>query len=151
MDHQEQPPIKPPGEHDSHKWVAYYCTVQRILGQQDKTDLNLAMRQAATACGLNGQHRTQDDTTPHQDLQSLVTTIWHDKRALLKDIWGEGGDLEASLRHAHLKPQTHEGEVFHLHSRLSKGFCDPCLGHDTIWRPGQGDEGICRQRKYVDK
>ena len=48
-------------------------------------------------------------------------------------------------------PQTHEIQVFHLHSRLSKGFCDPCLGHDTIWRPGQGDEGICRQRKYVDK
>ena len=40
------------------------------------------MRQAATACGLNGQHRTQDDTTPHQDLRSLVTTIWHDNRAL---------------------------------------------------------------------
>ena len=82
MDHEEQPPIKPPREHDTHKWVAYYRTVQRILGQQDKTDLNLAMRQAATACGLSGQHRTQDDTTAHQDLRSLVTTIWHDKRAL---------------------------------------------------------------------
>ena len=82
IDHGEHPPIKPPGEHDTHKWVAYYRTVQRILGQQDKTDLNLAMRQAATVCGLNGQHRTQDDTTPHQDLRSLVATIWHDKRAL---------------------------------------------------------------------
>ena len=82
MNHEEQPPIKPPGEHDTHKWVAYYRTVQRILGQEDKTDLNLAMRQAATACGLNGQHSRQDDTTPHQDLQSLVTTIWHDKRAV---------------------------------------------------------------------
>ena len=53
MDHEEQPPIKLPGEHDTHKWVAYYRTVQRILGHQDKADLNLAMRQAATACGLN--------------------------------------------------------------------------------------------------
>ena len=79
MDHEEQPPIQPPGEHDTHRWVAYYRTVQRILGQQDKTDLNLAMRQAATACGLSGQRRTQDDATPHQDLPSLVTTIWHDK------------------------------------------------------------------------
>ena len=35
MDHEEQPPIKQPGEHDTHKWVAYYRTVQRILGQQD--------------------------------------------------------------------------------------------------------------------
>ena len=53
MDHEEQPSIKPPEEHDGHKWIAYYRTVQRILGQQDETDLNLAMRQAATACGLN--------------------------------------------------------------------------------------------------
>ena len=65
MDHEEQPPIQP---HDTDRWVAYYRTVQRILGQQDKTDLNLAMRQAATACGLSGQRRTQDDATPHQDL-----------------------------------------------------------------------------------
>ena len=82
MDHEEHPPIRPPDEHDTHKSMAYYCTVQRILGQQDETDLNLAMRQAATACGLHGQHRTQDDTTPHQDLRSLVTAIWRHKQAL---------------------------------------------------------------------
>ena len=81
MDHEEQPPIRPPDEHDTRKWMAYYRTVQRILGQQDKTDLNLAMRQAATACGLHGQHRTQDDATPHQHLRSLVRAIWRDKRA----------------------------------------------------------------------
>ena len=70
---------------------------------------------------------------------------------LVKDIWGEGATSKLPLGMHTSNPQTHEGEVFHLHSRLSKGFCDPCLGHDTIWRPGQGDEGICRQRKYVDK
>ena len=48
-------------------------------------------------------------------------------------------------------PQTHEIQVFHSNSRLSKVFWNPCLGNDTIWRPGQGDEGICRQRKHVDK
>ena len=93
MDHEEQPPIKPPGEHDTHKWVAYYRMVQRILGQQYKADLNLAMRQAATACGLNGQYRTQDDTTPHQDLRSLITAIWHDKRALHTAVYSH--DLQA--------------------------------------------------------
>ena len=40
------------------------------------------MRQAATACGLHRRHRTHDDATPHQDLRSLVTAIWHDKRPL---------------------------------------------------------------------
>ena len=53
MDHDEQPPIRPPDEHDTHRWMAYYRMVQRILGQQDGADINLAMRQAATACGLH--------------------------------------------------------------------------------------------------
>ena len=52
------------------------------MGQQDKTDLNRAMRQAARACSLHGQRQTQDDATPHQDLQSLATAIWRDKLAL---------------------------------------------------------------------
>ena len=82
MDHEEQPPIRPPDEHHTHKRMAYYRTVQRILCQKDQTNLNLAMRQAATACGLHGQHGTQDDATPHQDLRSLVAAIWRDKRAL---------------------------------------------------------------------
>ena len=90
MDHEEQPPIKPPEEHDTRKWIAYYRTVQRILGQQSETDLNLAMRQAATACGLHRKQRTQDDTTPHQDLRSLVTAIWHDKRALHTAVHSHG-------------------------------------------------------------
>ena len=82
MDHEGHPPIRPPDEHNTHKWMAYYRTVQRILGQQDETDLNLPLRQAATACGLHGHHRIQDDATPHQDLPSLVTAIWRYKRAL---------------------------------------------------------------------
>ena len=82
MDHEEQPPIRPPEEHDTHKWIRPYRTVQRILGQQDETDLNLTMRQAATAYGLHAQHRTQVVASPHQDLRSLVTAIWQDKRAL---------------------------------------------------------------------
>ena len=70
---------------------------------------------------------------------------------VVKDIWGEGATSKLPFGMHTSNPQTHEGEVFHLHSRLSKGLCDPCLGHDTIWRPRQGDGGICRQRKYVDK
>ena len=93
MEHEQQPPISPPEEDDTQKWMAYYRTVQRILGQQDKTDPNLAMREATTACGLHGQHRTQDDATPHQDLRSLVTAIWRDKRALHRAVHSH--DLQA--------------------------------------------------------
>ena len=68
MDHEEQPRIRPPDEHDTHRWMAYYRTVQPILCQQDGTNLNLAMRQPATACSLHGKHRcARDDATPHQD------------------------------------------------------------------------------------
>ena len=95
MDHGEQQPIMPPEEHDTHKLMAYYRTVQRILGQQDETDLNLAVRQAAKACGLHGQHQLQDDTTPHEDLRSLVTAIWRDKRALHTAVHSH--DLKAQL------------------------------------------------------
>ena len=83
MDHDEQPPIRPPDKHDTPRWMAHYRRVQRILVQQNETDLNLAMQQAATACGIHGGHRcAQDDATPHQDLPSMVTAIWRDKRAL---------------------------------------------------------------------
>ena len=77
VDHDEQPPIRPPDEHDRHRWTAYHRTVQVILGQQDEKDINLAMRQAAAVCGLHGGQRyTQNRATPHQDLRSLVTAIW---------------------------------------------------------------------------
>ena len=120
MDHEEQPPIKPPGEHDTHKWVAYYRTVQRILGQQDKTDLNLAMRQAATACGLNGQHRTQDDTTPHQDLRSLVTTIWHDKRALHTAVHSHDLQAQHDTREIAARLDTTRRQLTEWHIRRAK-------------------------------
>ena len=72
-------------------------------------------------------------------------------RILLKHLGGRATSKLPFTACTTSNPQTHEIQVFHLHSRLSKGFCDPCLGHDTIWRPGQGDEGICRQRIHVDK
>ena len=47
--------------------MAYYLTVDRILGQQSDLDLNLAMRQAAVACGRHGGlHHERETTTPHR-------------------------------------------------------------------------------------
>ena len=120
MDHEEQPPIKPPGEHDTHKWVAYYRTVQRILGQQDETDPNLAMQQAATACGLNGQHRTQDDTTPHQDLRSLVRTIWHYKRALHTAVHSHDLQAQHDAQEIAARLDTKRRQLREWHMRRAK-------------------------------
>ena len=48
-------------------------------------------------------------------------------------------------------PQTHEIQDFLSNSGLSKEFCDPCLGHDTIWRPGQEMKVYVDNNKHVDK
>ena len=44
----------------------------------------------------------------------------------------------------HARPQSHEIQDFLSNLGFSKEFCDPCLGHDTIWRPGQ------EMKVYVD-
>ena len=83
MDQDTQPPIRSPEELDTPKWMAYYRTVDRILGHQRNLDLNLAMRQAAAECGLHGGvcHK-QETTTPHRGLRSMVNAMWCDKRDL---------------------------------------------------------------------
>ena len=45
----------------------------------------------------------------------------------------------------HAQPQTHEIQDANSNLGISKVFWNPCLGHDTIWRPGQEME------VYVDK
>ena len=78
-----QPPIVPPEEHNTPKWMAYYRTVDRILGQQRDPELNLAMRQAAAACGLHaGVPQEQEATTQRRGLHSMVNAIWCDKQDL---------------------------------------------------------------------
>ena len=120
MDHEEQPPIRPPDEHNTHKWMAYYRTVQRILGQQDETDLNLAMRQAATACGLHGQHRAQDDANLHQDLRSLVTAIWRDKRALHTAVHQHDLQTQHDAQEIAARLDTTRRQLRELHVRREK-------------------------------
>ena len=83
MDQDAQLPIRPPEEHDTPKWMTYYRTADRIPVHGRDPDLNLAMRQAATACGLHegGKHE-QETTTPPREVRSMVTAIWCDKRDL---------------------------------------------------------------------
>ena len=44
----------------------------------------------------------------------------------------------------HARPQSHEIQYFLSNLGFFKEFCDPCLGHDTIWRPRQ------EMKVYVD-
>ena len=120
MDHEEQPPIRPPDEHDTHRWIAYYRTVQRILGQQDETDLNLAMRQAATACSLYRQHRTQDDASPDQELRSLVTAIWRDKQALHTAVHSHDPQAQHDAQNIAARLDTTRRQLREWHVRRAK-------------------------------
>ena len=121
MDHDKQSTIRPPDEHDTHRWMAYYRTVKRILGQLDKADLNLAMRQAATACGLHEGHRcTQDNATPHQDLQSMVTAIWRDKRALHTAVDSHDPQAQHDAQNIAARLDTTSWQLREWHVRLAK-------------------------------
>ena len=61
-------------------------------------------------------------------------------RMLLKHL---GGGQPPSFPW-HARPQTHEIQDFLSNWGFSKEFCDPPLGHDTIWRRGQ------EMKVYVD-
>ena len=51
----------------------------------------------------------------------------------------------------HAQPQTHEIQDANSNLGISKVFWDPCLGHDTIWRPGQEMKVYVDNNKHVDK
>ena len=61
-----------------------------------------------------------------------------------------GGRATAKLPLA-CTTQTHEIQDFLSNLGFSKEFCDPCLGHDTIWPPGQEMKVHVDNNKLVDK
>ena len=145
MDHEEQPPIRSQDEHDTHRWMAYYRTVQSILGQQDETDLNLAMRQAATACGFHGAHWcAQDDATPHQDLRSLVTAIWRDKRALRTAVHSHDPQVHYDAQDIAARPDTTCRQLREWHVRRAKELAQEQQRYFQNPQP-------YKSLKYVDK
>ena len=63
-----------------------------------------------------------------------------------------GGQPRSFPSHARPQnPQTHEIKDFLSNLGLSKVFWDPCLGHDTIWRPGQEMKVYVDNNKHVEK
>ena len=66
---------------------------------------------------------------------------------LLKHL---GGGQPPSLPW-HAQPQTHEIQDANWNLGISKVFWNPCLGHDTIWRPGQEMKVYVDNNKHVDK
>ena len=121
MHHDKQPPIRPPDQQDTHRWMAYCRTVQRILDQQGKTDLNLAMRQAAMACALHGGHWcAQGDATPHQDLRSLDIAIWRDKRALHTAVHSHDSQAQHDAQDIAARLDTTRQQLREWHVRRAK-------------------------------
>ena len=120
-DPQEQPPIKPPDEHDTHKWMAYYLTVDGMVSQQAQLHLILAMRQVATECGLHGtsQHE-QEATTPHQNLRSLISAIWREKRGLHTTIHSQHPHTRQSAQRIAARSETTRQQLSAWHKRRAK-------------------------------
>ena len=78
------------------------------------------MRQAATACGLHRQHRTQDDATLYQDLWSLVTAIWRDKRELHTAVHSHDLQAEHDAQEFAARLDTTRRQLREWHVRRAK-------------------------------
>ena len=130
MDRDEKPPIRPPDEHNTYRRMACYRTVQHILGQQDETDLNLAMLQAGPACSLQGGRRcTQDNANPHQDLRSMVTAIWREKRALHTAIHSHDPQAQHDAQHIATQLDTTRRQLREWHLCLAKELAQEQQGY----------------------
>ena len=121
MDQDAQPPIRPAEEHNTLKWMAYYRTLDRILGHQSDRDLTLAMRQAAAACGLQGGGKhEQETTTQHRDLRSMVTAIWCDERDLHMAIHSPGTHTQQHTQSIAARLKTTRRRLREWHERRAK-------------------------------
>ena len=152
-DNDGQTPISPQHEDDTHRWTAYYRTVHRILGPQDDTELDLAMQQAAMACGFHrGQRYTQENCILHQDLQSMVTALLRDKRELrtaihshdpqtkqdTQKITAGQANTGRQLRELHVcraKELAQEQQRYFQNPKIYKSLqhVDKVLGEPTPW------------------
>ena len=145
VDQDAQPPISPPEEHNTPKWMAYYHTVDPIRGRKINPDLNLAMKQAATACGLRGGvHHEQETATPHWDLRSMVNAVWCYTRDLHTAIHSQDTH---SLRHAHRIAARLGTTRWHLrewHERGAKDLAQERQRYLQIPKP-------YKSPKHVDK
>ena len=71
-------------------------------------------------------------------------------RILLKHFGG-GQPRQPPSFPWHARPQSHEIQDLNSNLGFSKEFWDPCLDHDTIWRPGQEMKVYVDNNKHVDK
>ena len=109
-----------------------------FLNQQAEPDLNLAMRQAATAYGLHGgnQHE-QEATTGHQELWSLVSAIRRDKQDLHMAIHSDDPHTQQSAQSIAAQQDTSRRQLKKWHKRRAK---------DVI----QGKNGISRTPSHTN-
>ena len=102
------------------------------------------MRQAATACGFQGQRRTQDDATPHQDLRSLVTAIWRDKRALHTAVHSHDLQAQHDAQEIAARLDTTRRQLREWHVRRAKELAQE---HQRYFQDPQPYGSL----KHVDK
>ena len=105
--------------------------------KKEDTDAQTALE--APAMPAPGEPRAGSGAVPSVPLHGPGDVVKH-----------LGGGQPPSLPW-HARPQTHEIQDFFSNLGISKEFWDPCLGHDTIWRPGQEMQVYVDNNKHVDK
>ena len=120
-DHDEQSFISPADEHDTDTWMVYYRTSDRILGHQANRGLNLAMRQAAAACGLHQKnHDEHEATKPHRDLGSIASAIWRDKRDLHTATHSQDAHSQQKSQRIAVRLEAMRRQLREWHERRAK-------------------------------
>ena len=131
--------------HPRSQGVPRGCTIHHI----DALDLsscsfpaNSDQRSAISVLLQSGRRRRPQAVTP---------PWWPWRRQNTFEAFGGRATSKLPFACTTSNPQTHEIQDFLSNSGLSKVFCDPCLGHDTIWRPGQEMKVYVDNNKHVDK
>ena len=123
----DRPPT--PTADPSQEWRG---TAPRALSQDGQRPTHYTHRKPLTHRG----HTRHAHTDTHTEVSIKGTTNSRLKRL---------GGGQPPIFPWHARPQSHEIQYFLSNLGFSKKFCDPCLSHDTIWRPRQ------EMKVYVDK
>ena len=102
--------------------MLYYRTVS-ILGHQTDSDLNLAMRQAGTACSLHKRsHQEQETATPQRDLRYMISAIWCDKRDLHTAIHSHDPHTQRNAERIGARLETTRRQLREWHEHQAKNL-----------------------------
>ena len=114
-------PLRMPPLHDKQAWSQYHRAIDRAWRiQPDPTDLLIAMRTAAVACGFQQQPHTDNDRPPTAP-GDMLYDLWHTKQQLATLLHTNTPQNRRHIHHcrtqiAHIRADLQQ---WHIHRQQS--------------------------------